>query len=194
MLIESYKTPRSSFLSLEKDMQIICDLILKNKNLKKLLYYTTRDALSKPNLTEDQSLELFEKSITTVPSLTIVPEVLNYLVITFDDFGPNQTNPEFRDNLIHFDIVCHYDQWKLQDFQLRPFRIAAEIDTALNNQRLTGIGKVEFVGGSRFKVDDEFGGLTLFFRTVHGEEDKKTMPNPMDQQKFVTDFDELYNG
>jgi len=53
MKIETYKYPESSFLSLEKDMAIITDLVFKNENLKKLLYYTSSDCLNKPNLTED---------------------------------------------------------------------------------------------------------------------------------------------
>jgi hypothetical protein len=36
-------------------------------------------------------------------------EVLNYLFVFFDNFVPNTTNPEFRNNLIAFDIVCHVD-------------------------------------------------------------------------------------
>jgi hypothetical protein len=53
MKIETYKEPKSSFLAVSKDMSIITDLIFKNNNLKKLLYYTTPDCLNKPNLNED---------------------------------------------------------------------------------------------------------------------------------------------
>jgi len=53
MKIESYRQPKSSFLSMEKDLGIITNLILKNSRLKKLLYYTTPDALSKPNLNDE---------------------------------------------------------------------------------------------------------------------------------------------
>ena len=63
MKIETYKYPESSFLSLEKDMAIITNLVFKNENLKKLLYYTSSDCLNKPNLTEDQTLELIQNNI-----------------------------------------------------------------------------------------------------------------------------------
>jgi hypothetical protein len=53
---------------------------------------------------------------------------MSYLVITFDNFSTNSSNFEFRNNLICFDILCHMDYWQLEDFQLRPFRIAAELD------------------------------------------------------------------
>jgi hypothetical protein len=61
MKIEKYTYPKSAFLSTEKDMNIIVDMIMKNDRLKKMLHYTTRDCLSKPKLTEDQTLELFGK-------------------------------------------------------------------------------------------------------------------------------------
>jgi hypothetical protein len=53
MKIEKYTYPKSSFLSTEKDMNIIVDMIVKNNRLKKMLYYTTKDCLQKPNLTDD---------------------------------------------------------------------------------------------------------------------------------------------
>jgi hypothetical protein len=53
MRIDGYHIPKSSFLSMEKDTGIIVNEILKNNRLKKLLYYTSSDAMEKPNLTED---------------------------------------------------------------------------------------------------------------------------------------------
>jgi hypothetical protein len=38
---------------MEKDMGIIINHMMKNPRLKRLLYYTSKDALNKPNLTED---------------------------------------------------------------------------------------------------------------------------------------------
>ena len=60
---EVYSYPKSSFLSTEKDMNLIVQMIMKNERLKKMLHYTTRDCMNKPNLTEDETLELFGKNI-----------------------------------------------------------------------------------------------------------------------------------
>jgi hypothetical protein len=130
--IESYKYPKSSFLSVEKDLNIITNLFLKNKRLGKLLHYTTKDALSRDNLSEEDTFELIGKNIKIVPKLYIDGSVLTYVIISFDNFTENLTNPEFRDNIVSFDIICHFDQWQLKDFELRPYRIAAEIDSMLN--------------------------------------------------------------
>lgn len=189
MKIDGVKIPKSSFLSIEKDMGIIVDRICDNERLKRLLYYTTPDAMEKPNLTDDQMYELFKKNIRIVPKLKVDNSVLNYLVIKFDNFITNPTNPQFRDNTIEFDIICHYDQWQLADsFQLRPYRIAAELDSMLDKKHLTGIGQLNFVGAQQIILTDEFAGLCLLYDTIHGGEDKKYMPNPADEQMFIEDY------
>ena len=190
MKIDGYQIPKSSFLSAEKDMNLIVDKMFKNERLKRLLYYTTKDALNKPNITEDQMLEMFGKNIKTVPKLYVDGSVLNYIIISFDNFTPS-SNPEFRDNIIEFDIICHFDQWQLQDFALRPYKIAAEIDSMFNGKHLTGIGEVEFLGANQMILTDEYAGFCLMYRAVHGEEDKKFMPNPADEGRFLEDFKDL---
>ena len=182
--------PKSSFLSNEKDIEIIIGKMLKNERLKRLLFYTTRDALDKPNITEDQSIELIGKNIKTVPKLYVDKDVLNYVYITFDNFSPSG-NPEFRDNIIMFDVICHYDQWQLKDFALRPFKIAAEIDSMFNKSKLTGIGELQFLGATQENYSDEFAGICLIFAAVHGGEDKKFMPNPADEEQFLKDWEDL---
>jgi hypothetical protein len=194
MRIENYQFPKSSFLSVDKDMMIISEWILKNDRLKKLLHYTTRDAMKKNNLTEDESYALFNKNIKMVPKLYIDGSVLNYIIIGFDNFVENANNPEFRDNIISFDIICHFDQWQLEDFELRPYRIAAEIDSMFNDKHLTGIGKLQFLGANQIVINDEFAGLTLMYSAIHGGEDKVGMPNPANNAQFEQDFDKLFNN
>ena len=194
MKVVKYKTPRSSFLSMDKDLGIIVDCILKNKNLKKLLYYTTPRALTMPTLNEEESVGLIGKNIKIVPKLYIDNSVLAYIIISFDNFTPNGTNTEFRDNIVAFDIICHFDQWQLEDMQLRPYRIAAEIDSMFNDKHLTGIGTLQFLGANQIILNDEFAGLTMMYSAIHGEEDKKNQPNPVKQEQFEADFDELYNN
>ena len=193
MKIDGVKLPKSSFLSMEKDMGIIVNKICENERLKRLLYYTSPDAIDRPNLTDDQMYELFKKNIRIIPKLTIDGTVRNYLIISFDDFSQNNTNPEFRDNVLEIDIVCHFDQWPLKDFQLRPYRIAAELDSMLDKTHLTGIGKLEFEGANQILLTDDYAGLCLSYRAIHGEEDKKRMPNPIDDEKFLKDFKEMYD-
>lgn len=193
MKIENYQFPKSSFLSVDKDMSIITDYLMKNDRLKKLLHYTTKDCLDRPKLTDDETLELFGKNIKIVPKLYVDNSVLNYIIVSFDNFTTNRTNPEFRDNIIEFDIICHFDQWQLKDFQLRPYKIAAEIDSMLDGQRLTGIGKLEFLGANQMILTDEYAGLCLMYSAIHGEEDKKDAPKVEDEIDIETNFDKIFN-
>ena len=195
MKIVNYQFPKSSFLSIEKDLEIITNKIFKNTRLQRLLYYTRTDALDQENLNEEQQQELFQKNIKIVPKLYIDGSVLNYIIISFDNFTPNAENPEFRDNIISFDIICHFDQWQLKDsFQLRPYRIAAEIDTMLNNQHLTGIGKLDFLGANQLIINEEFAGVSLMYSAIHGEEDKKGQLNPNNDAEFEAEFNEIVNS
>ena len=199
MRIDGYHIPKSSFLSMEKDTGIIINEILKNNRLKKLLYYTTSDAMEKPNLTEDESLSLLGTNIKIVPKLYVDGSVLNYVLINFDNFIPSE-NPEFRDNTIQFDIICHFDQWNLRDYALRPYKIAGEIDSMFNLKKLTGIGYLEFMGATQIVLTDEFAGLCLMYRTVHGGEDEKYMPTYPDknsgkikEEQFIKEFKDYIN-
>ena len=194
MKLKSYEYPHSSFLSVEKDLYIITSTMMKNERFKKLLYYTTADALDRENLTTAQTAELFKKNIKIVPKLYVDGSVLAYIIITFDNFVPNATNPEFRDNVISFDIICHFDQWDLNDFKLRPYKIAAEIDTMFNNKHLTGIGELQFMGANQIILTDEFAGLSLMYAAIHSEDDKKNMLNPQEQTEYNIDFNKLFNS
>lgn len=189
-----YSYPKSSFLSAEKDMSIIVNTMLKNDRLKKMLYYTSRDCLDKDRLTEDQSLKLFGKNIKIVPKLTVDNSVMNYIIISFDNFTANETNPEFRDNIIEFDIICNFEQWPMKDFELRPYKIAAELDTMFNEQHLSGIGTLKFLGANQMILTDEYAGLCVMYAAIHGEEDKKGMPNPIDEEEFIANYDAMFNN
>ena len=191
MKINKNPQPKSSFLSMEKDMHLIANMMLRNPRIRKLLKYTTSDCLEKMAVSDDDAIAMFGKNIKIVPKLVVDNSVLNYIIISFDNFTPNMTNPEFRDNIIEFDIICHFDQWTMKDFQLRPYKIAAEIDSMFNEKHLTGIGTLQFLGANQMILTDEYAGLCLMYQAIHGEEDKIDMLNPRDQEQFNKDFKEL---
>lgn len=193
MKIDNVKKPKSSFLSIEKDLEIILNEILKNERLKRLLYYTTKDALRKPNISEDQTLELIKNNIKLIPKIYVDNTVYNYLLISFNNFGLT-SNPEFRRNDIEFDIICHVDQWQLEDFAMRPYKIAAELDSMFSSKRLTGLGRLEFIEATEEVINDEYAAICLRYVAIHGEEDKKFMPNPKDEERFQQDYDDYYNA
>jgi hypothetical protein len=62
-----------------------------------------------------------------------------------------------------------------------------------NGQHLTGIGELQFLGANQMILTDEYAGLCLMYSAIHGEEDKKNMPNPNDEEQFLNNFNELFN-
>lgn len=61
----------------------------------------------------------------------------------------------------------------------------------LDNTKLTGIGELEFVGAQQIVLTDEYAGICLMYSAIHGEEDKKFMPNPNDEERFFQDFNQM---
>ena len=196
MKIVSYRFPKSSFLAVDKDMEILVNHFIKNERLLKLLYYDMPNALDQPNVPQDKVLDMFGQQIKIVPKLKVDKPDFCYVIISFDNFTPNMTNPAFRDNIISFDIVCHFDQWNLGNFALRPYKIAAEIDSMFNNQHLTGIGTIQFLGANQIVLSDEFAGLTLMYQTIHGYkgEDSIDAMNPKEQEDINSNWDNIFNG
>ena len=191
MKVKTYEIPNSSFLSVDKDLSLICDKIINNKRLQKYLYYNVEEPLKEADLSPKEIKSLFGKQVRIVPKLAVDGEVLNYIIISCDNLSPNVSNPEFRDNIIEIDIICHYDQWQMKDFELRPYKIAGEIDSMLDGKKLTGIGQLEFIGASQLILTDEFAGICLMYQAIHGVEDEKGMPNPIDEAQFIADFNEM---
>lgn len=113
--IISYKKPESSFMTVEKDARLIVDKLQNNNRIVRLLYNTSPEALELLHDEGDITDELREKLITEgyirlKPKLTVDADVLNYIIVSFDNFLTNGTNPQFRDNIVTFDIICHISQ------------------------------------------------------------------------------------
>ena len=174
----SYECPKSSLLGMPKDAAIIIDRILSNPNLLRLLVYETRDWQSQPLPNGEQIKELFTShQISSVPKIKIDSKEKTYIRLTYGTVIRNASNPEYRDNTFGIDIICHYDNWDLGDFELRPYRIAGEIDAMLDKTHLTGIGELEFVSATPYVYNEEFAGVSLTYLAVRGHEDQKNPVN-----------------
>lgn len=168
-----YEYPKSALLGMQKDASLIISRILSNQNVLKLLVYNTRDWKSKPAVSGEKIKEMFEtQQISAVPKIKVDRPEKTYLRLIYGTMMRNSTNPEFRDNTFGIDIICHYDNWDLGDFDLRPYRIAGEIDSMLDKTHLTGIGELEFVSCTPYIYNEEFAGVSLTYLAIRGNEDK----------------------
>lgn len=178
---------KSSFLNCEKDTEtILRKLFVESKpysdTLKRLLVVNTKDCLSnKDSKVIDNAVaamtlpELVQKGyITQVPKMRMPEheEIKSYIIISFDNFTPNENNTWYRDGTINFDIISHLDYWDIGDYQIRPLKIAGYIDGILNNCKLSGIGTLNFIGCNELILGEDLGGYTLTYRAVHGYDDR----------------------
>jgi hypothetical protein len=178
---------KSSFLLVEKDIERILTKLFfenqpQNRQLLRLLVIPTKDCLS--NQTNQEYIEkvrntnlgtLIEEGYIKLAPKIYMPEhekVKSYIIISFDNFTPNTNNTEFRDCTISFDIICHTDYWVMNDYQIRPLKIAGYIDGILNNSKLTGIGTLNFMGCNELVLDENLSGYTLSYRAIHGSDDR----------------------
>ena len=179
-----------SFYSFEKDVEtIVKKLFTENtysEDLKRLLVINKKDCIDDRtsevyrNIIKDTTVaKLVENGyITTTPKIRLPEheEIKSYIVISFDDFTLNDTNPEFRDCTISFDIICHLDYWDIGNYRLRPLKIAGIIDSLLNNSKLSGIGTLNFLGCGQIQLDENLAGYTLLYRAVHMTEGDDSIP------------------
>lgn len=184
---------KSSFLSCEKDTETILKKLFINSRpysdvLKKLLIINTKDCLTATGEKEvaiqkhidSKNLKtlLEEQYIRLEPKITFEEheDIKAYILLSFDNFTPNATNPEYRDCTVAFDIICHTDYWGLDNFQQRPLKIVGYIDGILNDTKLSGIGRFHFLGCNQLSFNEDLSGYTLMYRAVHDVDGDDKIP------------------
>lgn len=189
---------KSSFLSCEKDTEeILYKLFIKSRqyseSLKRLLLIPNKDCLS--NIQNEEYKKLIEKAdlnylrkngyLKLEPKIRL-PEhedIKSYIIMSFDNFTQSG-NPEFRDCIVTFDVICHIDTWDIGNYQLRPLKICGYIDGLLNKTRLSGIGTFQFMGCSELILSQDLAGYTLMYSAVHGSDDLIERDGPIPERIY----------
>lgn len=157
------KPRQVDFATVEKDFEIILERFLSNQNLLKLLYYTDADCLSKEDITSaDDLIAISDQNIRITPYFDIPENKGSFIILTFDDFSPNATNPAYMDNFIVIDILCPKGTWSMNDYMQRPFRIMHEVQKLLDKQKLNGIGVVNFLGAKLLNLGEIAGYQAIY--------------------------------
>jgi hypothetical protein len=117
---------------------------MANDNLVNLLYYTDKDTLNQPHLTDEQKKqEVFEKLIKIIPRIGPKEDAKSILSIRVVNGSKMNSNTEYRGVKISIEIFVPLTQWIIKDTNLRPFAILGEIEESLDGKTINGLGKMQ---------------------------------------------------
>jgi hypothetical protein len=140
----------------------ICEKLLKNQKILKLLKFTDKNPLDHEDLTEDEADELLHKNILISPKIPDDDTIKqSYIIVLLDNFTIDPVNQDFKVTQIRFDAICPLDEWVLNDKSLRPYLIMSEIDSEFNEKALKGVGNLSFSGANRLVVSSYLGGYSM---------------------------------
>ena len=147
-----------------ENLQKIFKRLQTNQNLLKLLYYTDKDPLNKPDLTEEQiKKDIFEKLIKIVPRVGPKETATSLISLRVVRGRPVSSNNEFENTAISIEIFTPLTQWLIKDESLRPFKIMGEIKKSLKDKTINGMGKMMYTGYDLNFLTDEISAYEMTF-------------------------------
>lgn len=126
-----------------ENLQKIVNRLMANNNLVNLLYYTDKDPLNQPYLSDEQKKrEVYEKLIKIIPRVGPKEHATSTIVIQVVRGSQNPENSEFKNVIIRVEVFVPLTQWIIKSSNLRPFAILGEIQESLNKKTINGLGKM----------------------------------------------------
>lgn len=146
------------------NLQLIIKRLMANQELLKLLYYTDKDPLSKPDITDEiKESEIFEKLLKIVPRIESQDTAQSKIAMRVVRGDPNLYNPETLDIGIAFDVFVPLTQWFLKNSNLRPFLILGQIKKSLDKKTINGLGKMKARGFELNFLTEEMSAYQISF-------------------------------
>ncbi|NEW08218.1 hypothetical protein GK047_19645 [Paenibacillus sp. SYP-B3998] len=88
------------------------------------------------------------------------------LTVIFNKSQLSRSNAGYRETTLSFNILCHIDNWQL-DRGIRPYSILGEIDKLFNNEKVIGIGKVQFDRARFMTANEKYAGYRLDYTVIN---------------------------
>ena len=126
-----------------ENLQKIVTRLMANDNLVNLLYYTDKDPLNQPHLTDEQKRkEIYGELIKVIPRVGPKEDAKSIIVIRVVSGRNINSNTEFKTVKIDIEIFIPLTQWIIKDTNLRPFAIMGEIENSLKGKKINGLNRI----------------------------------------------------
>lgn len=149
------------FAVMGNNLFTILNKLTTNQRLCRLLKYQNTRPFGE-DLEDVDGIKLINKQIVIVPKVPENEDIeYSYITVIFDKYTVNPNNDDFKLSILRFDIVCPYEEWLLDENNLRPYLLMQEIDQMFNQQRIEGIGKLQFSHSEPLTLSPQLGGYTM---------------------------------
>lgn len=145
------------------NLKKIATFLLKNENLRKLLYNEGPDPLNEGEVTEKQVYQHGNDGLLRV--IPIITDKDNEKsIITFRVIkGVPSKNPDFLDIYLAVEVFVPNNQWLIKGDNLRPYAIMGEIQKSLEGKKINGLGKISGSGFDCNFFTDEISAFLMRF-------------------------------
>lgn len=158
--------------NLDKILNNIAGLLIKDDSLVKYLQFNTKDALSQ-SITDDKRYQLINQDGDITNTRIFFQPFNNQtlsderteLRIYYAQFVPK--NAYLSNISIGFDIVVHNKLWQVNGGKQRPIEILHELLKTLNGKEVKGIGELSFTnrGANLILYNNNFTGYSFAMST-----------------------------
>lgn len=125
------------------NLQKIINRLMANDDLVNLLYYSDKDPLNAPHLSQEKKQkEVFEKLIKIIPRLGPKEDAKSVIALKVAGAHKMPGNTEFKAIKISIEVFVPLTQWFIKDSNLRPFAILGQIEKSLDGKVINGLGKM----------------------------------------------------
>ena len=127
-----------------ENLQKIVTRLMANDDLVNLLYYTDKDPLSQPHLSDKEKRDkIFENLIKIVPNVPDREDDRSVIAIRIAGGSKLNSNTEFQRIKISIEVFVPFSTWIFKNTNLRPFAILGEIQKSIDGKTVNGLGKIE---------------------------------------------------
>lgn len=148
------------FTNFEKIFYQIKNKLLDSPDFKKLVFYNTPDALSRP----EPSFEESSQSVYIKPIIYVYDDSPEYGISTFVSIGliESMVFDGFLSSSIKVSVACDRTIWEMDNYKVRPLAILSEI-AKLDEVKLDVAGKLSLKVIKEVYYNNDLVGYTALF-------------------------------